>query len=339
MTKRALHWLPVMFVVVLLVVLVVALSLIATLSPAVQAQDTPPPMLYEINGIYYGDAYAQAAYQIPYHVVGYSPPITDGTRTRATLYQHLDENGWLYFAMVVDRSVNDNVYVPSGENDPYLRDAGWNPNAAHRFDQLEGSDHLQFQFECGQASYTWHQDYLYNSGGIWLSDVYGPDGEGTTPPTTVSSSSLVWNVTNSTWPLSTTHSPNTGDMSKVTDEIGYPPLSTQPDDNINYNTTYQWEWPMVYEFAIHYPTVCGGAPIEPFDMMVIGAHNSPAKDDVEDVPLAVDLLYFTAEGAKKSVVLSWATTSEVDNLGFNLWRAESIDGERVKINEELIPSN
>jgi hypothetical protein len=55
-------------------------------------------------------------------------------------------------------------------------------------------------------------------------------------------------------------------------------------------------------------------------------------------PTSVDLLSFTAEGEKRSVTLRWETANEVDNLGFNLYRAESLNGERVKINSELIPT-
>lgn len=35
----------------------------------------------------------------------------------------------------------------------------------------------------------------------------------------------------------------------------------------------------------------------------------------------------------------WETASEIDNLGFNLYRTTKLDGEKVKINPELIPSN
>jgi hypothetical protein len=44
----------------------------------------------------------------------------------------------------------------------------------------------------------------------------------------------------------------------------------------------------------------------------------------------------TASG--KSVLLNWQTASELDILGFNLYRATAPDGARVKINATLITS-
>jgi hypothetical protein len=55
-------------------------------------------------------------------------------------------------------------------------------------------------------------------------------------------------------------------------------------------------------------------------------------------PTAVDLLSFTATGEKKAIVLNWETATELDNVGFNLYRATAVDGERTKLNETLIPT-
>jgi hypothetical protein len=38
------------------------------------------------------------------------------------------------------------------------------------------------------------------------------------------------------------------------------------------------------------------------------------------------------------VTLVWSTESEIDNAGFNLYRAESENGSYVKINTSLIPA-
>jgi len=52
----------------------------------------------------------------------------------------------------------------------------------------------------------------------------------------------------------------------------------------------------------------------------------------------VQLLYFNAEPGEGVITLQWATATERDNYGFNLYRATSEDGERTRLNAELIPS-
>jgi hypothetical protein len=61
---------------------------------------------------------------------------------------------------------------------------------------------------------------------------------------------------------------------------------------------------------------------------------------------AVDLTYFEAawnEGAAgekvaTGVTLRWETATELDNVGFNVYRSSSEKGEWIKLNRELIPS-
>lgn len=55
-------------------------------------------------------------------------------------------------------------------------------------------------------------------------------------------------------------------------------------------------------------------------------------------PTAVELRSFTASVAKTAITLRWETASEETNLGFNIYRAGSIDAQRVRLNAELIPS-
>jgi hypothetical protein len=56
-------------------------------------------------------------------------------------------------------------------------------------------------------------------------------------------------------------------------------------------------------------------------------------------PDAIDLLSFTAEvQADGSVILAWETATEVDNAGFNLYRARVWGRSPIKINDALIPA-
>jgi hypothetical protein len=66
----------------------------------------------------------------------------------------------------------------------------------------------------------------------------------------------------------------------------------------------------------------------PCDM---GAHELGA-------PTLVDLASFTAAAGEDGVQVAWSTASEIDNAGFNVWRAESADGAYVKLNSALIPA-
>ncbi|MCO5204492.1 MAG: fibronectin type III domain-containing protein [Anaerolineae bacterium] len=40
-----------------------------------------------------------------------------------------------------------------------------------------------------------------------------------------------------------------------------------------------------------------------------------------------------------SLTIKWTTENELDTIGYNLYRAESADGEYVKITDALIPAN
>jgi hypothetical protein len=52
---------------------------------------------------------------------------------------------------------------------------------------------------------------------------------------------------------------------------------------------------------------------------------------------AVSLLSFTAEGQSSSVLVEWETAQEIRNVGFNLYRAENLDGPFTRLNDRLIP--
>jgi len=54
-------------------------------------------------------------------------------------------------------------------------------------------------------------------------------------------------------------------------------------------------------------------------------------------PQAVSLAWFEATAVGNDVRLDWETASEVNNLGFNLWRGTTLDN-RVQLNGEMIPA-
>lgn len=55
-------------------------------------------------------------------------------------------------------------------------------------------------------------------------------------------------------------------------------------------------------------------------------------------PTVINLIRFEASGKLARIMLKWETASEIDNVGFNIYRAESADGEYTKINDALIPA-
>jgi hypothetical protein len=65
--------------------------------------------------------------------------------------------------------------------------------------------------------------------------------------------------------------------------------------------------------------------------------------EVEDygwywAPTAVRIIRFEAAAQPSSILLTWETATEVDNLGFNLYRSESPNGPQTQLNDSLLPS-
>jgi hypothetical protein len=52
------------------------------------------------------------------------------------------------------------------------------------------------------------------------------------------------------------------------------------------------------------------------------------------------LIFFIWKSSRKtSVVIEWSTASEINTVGFNLYRSESREGPSVKINHDVIPTS
>jgi hypothetical protein len=52
----------------------------------------------------------------------------------------------------------------------------------------------------------------------------------------------------------------------------------------------------------------------------------------------VELSYFKATSLNSAVILEWATETELDNAGFNIWRSEKKNGDYARINPYFIPA-
>ncbi len=59
---------------------------------------------------------------------------------------------------------------------------------------------------------------------------------------------------------------------------------------------------------------------------------------VDYTPTAVELASFGATAQSSAILLEWETATELDNLGFNVYRSGAALGERVQLNGALIPA-
>jgi len=69
----------------------------------------------------------------------------------------------------------------------------------------------------------------------------------------------------------------------------------------------------------------------------IGVNKDGSPKAANDNSLPVTLSSFAAIPTDSEVTLKWRTESEVDNLGWDIYRSEKKDGKFVKINDGLIP--
>jgi hypothetical protein len=61
-------------------------------------------------------------------------------------------------------------------------------------------------------------------------------------------------------------------------------------------------------------------------------------EELEDTPLPVALASFEGRPLKDAIRLNWTTTSEWDNLGFNVYRSRSLGGPFHQVNAAPIPA-
>jgi hypothetical protein len=59
--------------------------------------------------------------------------------------------------------------------------------------------------------------------------------------------------------------------------------------------------------------------------------------EINENPTAVTLASFDVTPQDNAILVTWETASELDNVGFNLYRSETEEGPYVQLNETLIP--
>jgi hypothetical protein len=112
-------------------------------------------------------------------------------------------------------------------------------------------------------------------------------------------------------------------------------------------TTIPEDWVTVLQVGILYNTadeiaslswagspsykVLGGA-----DCGDITGDYLPIPPDLEDLPLPVEMSAYSAVIEESSAIITWRTETELDNLGFNVYRSESEANAPARVNSELI---
>lgn len=231
----------------------------------------------------------------------------------------------LYVAMVVEPSVNENVFgnPPDGSSNSYMTSTGWGNGGGQQrgADVLFDSEFAGFQFACAlgvpSKTWSWEQGYACLDGGgsgLYVSDTTCGTSSGTPPPSLVSSSSIVWNI--NTYEADMTPNWNrdlvtsmVGDWVapfdlEVTEGTytpvglsGYPSVSTTAAPNCttpptadlttaSYNSEQNWEWRMVYEWSVNLGA--GGADCGSNELYLVTglSHHSPAKGELTSICLA-----------------------------------------------------
>jgi len=86
---------------------------------------------------------------------------------------------------------------------------------------------------------------------------------------------------------------------------------------------------VVHEITLTFNTATAGSGIDIFN----NPTNRPTDTvPISGIPTAVELLYFRVSGVRgNQVQLGWATAVEIDNLGFNLYRADANDMGRAAL--------
>ncbi|TKJ39762.1 hypothetical protein CEE37_10825 [candidate division LCP-89 bacterium B3_LCP] len=190
---------------------------------------------------------------------------------------------------------------------------------------------------------TWHHiAVVVNPGGsdkieFYVDDVeYAHSNSGTDPP------SSLYNNTSDLWVGRYENAYLWGYMDEVriTDDVitSFPDAVTTQPLQANSDTEILYHFNEESGNALDYGTV-GGNPNNPGVLQGdAGRRSWSGLGPGNDLPLPVTLVALMAVGGDASVTVSWVTESEIDNLGFYIYRSTNQESGYERITSELIPS-
>ena len=114
--------------------------------------------------------------------------------------------------------------------------------------------------------------------------------------------------------------------------------STPPGDPAGWDVTTSWQTLVTLRWTINTATSVNMSINDATDAAAFfdnytnapqgGASNwTVTNEDIGDISLPVSLTSFTAEALKNKISLNWATQSEINNAGFEIYRSIAEDGE------------
>jgi hypothetical protein len=143
----------------------------------------------------------------------------------------------------------------------------------------------------------------------------------------------------------------------TSEPMGYVNNACYGDDGYGYRSFfYKWvcidgTWESGFEFGSTYcdgscscgahgtwDVICDGSITTTTVQQVTTTTTLQSTTTTTALATLIDLSSITATPEFNKVIIQWSTESEINNVGFNLYRAESENGEYIQINDSLIPS-